>query len=271
MSAQAAPVTVRDRQERRILEIGGKRLPFLRWSLLRMAAGMKHLTTHWQVGDGREEALAAFVEQNSRRGDLDDVINAIDHFCYRRSLMMNVGDEKGRILEQAIGRVQPTRLLELGTYCGYSALRTIRAMPQHARLWSIELLPANARIARRIWDHAGVAGQVTLVVGSLGDQGQTISRLEAEHGFAPGALDLVFIDHDKTAYLPDLQRILDRGWLHPGCLVVADNVRFPGAPAYRKYMASQQGKSWQTIEHRTHFEYQTLIKDLVLESEYQHE
>jgi catechol O-methyltransferase len=254
-----------------LLEIGGKRLPFLRWSLLRMVAGANHLTTHWQVGDGREEALAAYVEERSRKGDLDDVINAIDDFCYHRSLMMNVGDEKGGILERAIRRAHPARLLELGTYCGYSALRTIRAMPQHARLWSIEFNPANADIARRIWDHAGVADQATLVVGTLGDQGQTIARLEAEHGFAPGTLDLVFIDHDKAAYLPDLERILDRGWLHPGSLVVADNVRFPGAPAYRRYMTRQQGKSWQTIEHRAHFEYQTLIEDLVLESEYLHD
>ena len=271
MRAQAAPLAVPDRQQRRLREIGGRRLPFLRWSLLRMVVGMKHLTTHWQVGDGREEALASYVEQSSRKGDLDDVINTIDDFCYHRSLMMNVGDEKGAILERAIRRAQPARLLELGTYCGYSALRTIRAMPQHARLWSIELNPANAGIARRIWDHADVAGQATVVVGSLGDQGQTIARLEAEHGFAPGVLDLVFIDHDKTAYLPDLERILDRGWLHPGSLVVADNVRFPGAPAYRNYMTRQQGKSWQTTEHRTHLEYQTLIKDLVLESEYQHD
>jgi catechol O-methyltransferase len=121
---------------------------------------------HWQVGDGREEAPAAYVEQSSRKGDLDDVTNAIDDFCSHRSLMMNVGDEKGGILERAIRSAQPARLLELGAYCGYSALRTVRAMPQHARLWSIELNPSNAGIARRIWDHAGVAGQATLVVGS---------------------------------------------------------------------------------------------------------
>ena len=41
--------------------IGGRRLPFLRWSFVRMGLGLKHLTTHWQVGDGREEALADHV------------------------------------------------------------------------------------------------------------------------------------------------------------------------------------------------------------------
>ena len=38
---------------------------------------------------------------------------------------------------------------------------------------------------------------MTVVVGSLGDGGATVDALEAEHGFAAGALDLVFLDHAK--------------------------------------------------------------------------
>ena len=45
----------------RLAELGGRRLPFLRWSFLRMMLGMKKLTTEWQVGDGREEALGEYV------------------------------------------------------------------------------------------------------------------------------------------------------------------------------------------------------------------
>jgi catechol O-methyltransferase len=50
--------------------------------------------------------------------------------------------------------------------------------------------------------------------------------------------------------------------------VVADNVKFPGAPEYRAHMQRAEGETWRTIEHDTHLEYQTLLKDLVLESEY---
>jgi catechol O-methyltransferase len=246
----------------------GKRMPFLRWSVWRMVFGARNLLTNWQVGDGREEALARHVEQNARPGDLDDAIRAVDDFCYRSAWMMNVGEEKGEILDRAIARARPRRLLELGTYCGYSALRTARAMPAGAHLTSIEFSAANAEIARRIWEHAGVADRITVVVGSLGDGGKTIARLEAAHGFAEGSLDFVFVDHDKAAYLPDLERILERGWLHPGSIVVADNVRVPGAPKYRAYMKANEGAIWRTIEHEAHVEYQTLIKDLVLESEY---
>ena len=253
---------------RKLSEIGGKRVPFLRWSALRMALGLKHVTTHWQVGDGREEALARYVAEHAKDGDVDDVIRVIDEFCYERSIMMNVGDEKGSILDQAIRRRRPHQLLELGAYCGYSALRMARVMPPDAHLYSIEFLGANADIARRIWDLAGVSGRVTIVVGSLGDGGETADRLEADLGFGKGTLDFAFVDHDKAAYLSDLHLILNRGWLHPGSVVVADNVKVPGAPQYRSYMKDEEGRTWRTEEHSTHVEYQSLIKDLVLESEY---
>ena len=97
---------------------------------------------------------------------------------------------------------------------------------------------------------------------------ETLDRLAGEHGFASGAVDFVFLDHDKDAYLGDLKSILDRGWLHPGTVVVADNVRVPGAPKYREYMRQQQGTGWNTVEHQAHLEYQSLVSDLVLESDY---
>jgi catechol O-methyltransferase len=253
---------------RRLSEIGGRRLPILRWSAWRMLLGYRHLTTHWQVGDGREAALAEHVTATARPGDVADAVRAVDEFCYRRSVMMNVGDEKGEILDAALRRAQPRRLLELGTYCGYSALRTARAMPVGARLVSVEFNADNAEIARRILAHAGVGDEVTIVVGSLGDGGATAAALEAEHGLGPGTLDFVFLDHDKDAYLPDLELIVARGWLQPGAIVVADNVRIPGAPAYRRHMREQEGRAWETTEHETHVEYQSVLKDLVLESRY---
>ena len=252
----------------RVSEIGGRRLPFLRWSFVRMMLGMKRLTTEWQVGDGREEALAEYVTSNAVPRDLDSAIAAVDEFCYGQSFMINVGDEKGELLDAAIRRAEPRRLLELGTYCGYSALRAVRAMPEDAHLYSIEFLEANADIARRILGHAGVDSRVTVLVGTLGDGGKTVAALEGQHGFTRGSLDFVFIDHAKDAYLPDLERILERGWLRPGAIVVADNVKMPGAPDYRDYMRAHEGRLWHTTEHETHVEYQSLLKDLVLESDY---
>ena len=244
-----------------------QRLPFLRWSVWRFAWGMPGFMKTGQIGDGREAACAAFVEANARRGDLDDVLATIDKFAYEKSMLMNVGDEKGELLDAAVRRANPRLALELGTYCGYGSLRIARAAPS-AKVYSVEFSPANAEVARRIWEHAGVDDRVTCVVGTIGDGGRTLGALAGDHGFDTGNLDFVFLDHHKDAYVPDLQSILDRGWLHPGSIVVADNVRIPGAPKYRAYMTEQQGKLFNTVEHKTHVEYQSLLPDLVLESDY---
>jgi catechol O-methyltransferase len=267
-SIRPRPTAVPRDRCRPLLEMGGRRVPFMRWSFIRLMLSMRRLMRVWQVGDGREDRLAGYVVQNARQGDLDDVIRAIDEYCYKRSFMVNVGDEKGAILDEAVRRALPSQLLELGTYCGYSALRTCRAMPDGARLVSIEFNPANAVIARRIWEHAGVSDRVSVLVGTLADGGRTIATLEAKHGFAAGSLDFVFIDHDKSAYVSDLELILRQGWLHPGSVVVADNVKFPGAPEYRAYLKERQDQRWRTVEHQTHLEYQSLLKDLMLESDY---
>jgi catechol O-methyltransferase len=243
-----------------------KKLPFLRWSVLKMVFKMRRqLLVHWQAGDGREEKLARYVLANARPGDVADAIRAIDRFAYDKSFLINVGDEKGQILDAAVKRARPARILELGTYCGYSALRMAAAAPD-AQIVSIEFNPANADIARRIFAHAGAGARITVVVGALGDGGATIAALRDRYGFSAGSVDFVFVDHAKDAYLPDLRRIEAEGWLRRGAVVVADNVRFPGAPAYRAYLKQNEGRSWRTTEHPTHAEYQTLIKDLVLES-----
>lgn len=244
-----------------------QRFPFLRWSNWRMLAGLHNITTTGQIGDGREAAAVDYVLKYARPGDLDHVLATIDRFAYEKSLLINVGDEKGKLLDAAVRRASPKRALELGTYCGYGALRIARAAPA-ATVFSVELAAANAANARRIWAHAGVGDRVTCVVGTIGDGGATLDTLAGEHGFDTGALDFVFLDHDKDAYLADLQSIIDRGWLHRGSIVVADNVKVPGAPKYHEYMRRQQGALWNTVEHKTHAEYQTLLRDLVLESEY---
>jgi len=245
----------------------GQRILLLRWSVRQLAMGARNITTTGQIGDGREAAAADYVIGKARLGDIDDVLATIDRFAYEKSVLINVGDEKGALLDAAVGQADPRLVLELGTYCGYSALRIARSAPS-AKVFSVELAVANADIARRIWAHAGVDDQVTCVVGTIGDDGKTLDALGTEHGFTEGDLDFIFIDHDKNAYLSDLLSIESRGWLHRGSIAVADNVLVPGSPKYRSYMRDQQGKKWDTVEHKAHVEYRTLVPDLVLESTY---
>src|SRR5205085_11379568 len=63
---------------------------------------------------GREEALRQYVLEHARPGDLDDAIRVIDKFGYEEKFMINVGDEKGELLDAALRRAAPRLILELG-------------------------------------------------------------------------------------------------------------------------------------------------------------
>ncbi len=245
-------------------EIAGRPVPFLRLSFLRMTLGMKTLMTEGQVGDGRESDVVECVEKTAPAGDVDAAINAIDTFAYKQKFLINVGDRKGLLLDAVVDRVKPKRAIEVGAYIGYSALRIARRLPEGGHLFSVEFSADNAALARRVLEHAGLSDRVTVVTGTLGDGGQTLTTLKNE--ISDGAVDFVFLDHDKDVYVPDLKHLLDAGLLHIGSVVVADNVGFPGAPEYRAYMNEHEGDMWKTVEHKTQMEYQSVIPDVVLES-----
>lgn len=152
-----------------------QRVPFLRWSVWRMATGNRNILTTGQIGDGREAAAVEYVLTTARAGDVDDVLATLDRFAYEKSMLINVGPEKGELLDAAVRRADPKLALELGTYCGYGALRIARAAPA-AKVYSVELAEANAVNARQIWAHAGVGDRVTCVVGTIGDGGGHLTR-----------------------------------------------------------------------------------------------
>jgi len=248
-----------------LVEAGGERMPLLRWSFVRMLLGTKHLMKEWQVGDGREQAALEHVLAHATPGSIEAAIEALDDFAYRHKFLMSVGREKGGILDGVIERTHPLRVLEVGAYVGYSALRIARKLPAEGHLYSVEFSAANAAIARRVIEHAGASQRVTFIVGTLGDGGATMKEL-VRLGFEHGCLDVVFLDHHKDAYLPDLERILNAGWLKLGSVVVADNLLFPGAPKYKAYMDAQEGIRFRSEKIRAHVEYQTLLPDVMLTS-----
>src|SRR4029077_17461881 len=106
--------------------------------------------------------------------------------AYHQKFLINVGDEKGAFLDALLARTRPRRVMELGAYVGYSALRIARQLAPGARLYSIEFSAANAAIVPRVLAHAGVSDRVTVVHGHLGDGGATLAKLQAE--LAPGTL-----------------------------------------------------------------------------------
>ncbi len=163
----------------------------------------------------RERAALDYVRAHAIEGDADSVLRALDRFAREQRFMMNLGDEKGRILDALVAQL-PLRatVLELGTYCGYSAVRMARLLRGGGQVVSIEANPRHAKVAGAICRFAGVADQVHIVVGESSEIIPTLT----------GTFDLVLMDHCKEEYLVDLWRIEEQGLLKPGSKVVADNV-----------------------------------------------
>ncbi|XP_045912011.1 catechol O-methyltransferase A isoform X1 [Micropterus dolomieu] len=214
-------------------------------------------------GTTRPQRLLRAVCVNAVRGDPDSVITAIDCFCKHTEWAMNVGDEKGAILDSVVMETSPSTVLELGTYCGYSAVRIARLLSPETKLISVEMNPEYADVARQVIQHAGLQDKVCVLEGESAD---LIPKMADMFGIQ--TFDFVFLDHWKDHYLPDIRLLEDCGLLARGSVVLADNVVCPGAPEYLNYIRSSL--KYSSRFYQAHLEY-TRVLDGLERSEYQGE
>ena len=143
---------------------------------------------------------------------------------------MLTGPVEGRLLEFLVWSSQARRVLELGTYSGYSALSMARALPPDGRIDTWEIDEQHADVARRYIARAGYADRITVHVGPALE---TIHRLEGE-------FDLVFIDADKAGYVDYYEAVLPR--LSQRGLIAADNT-LAGGRVLEREPASDTAKA----------------------------
>lgn len=129
---------------------------------------------------------------------------------------MLTGPIEGRLLEFLVFAVRPQRVLELGTYSGYSSLSMAAALPPGGHIETCEVDETHAEVARRYHEEAGVSDRITI---HLGPALETIERLEGE-------FDLVFVDADKVNYPTYYELLLPRLAEHG--LMVFDNTLWSG-------------------------------------------
>jgi len=133
-----------------------------------------------------------------------------------QSPQMLTGTIEGRLLELLVHGLQARRVLELGTYSGYSSLSMAAGLPPDGRIDTCEVEEAHAEVARRYIARSPYADRITVHLGPALD---TIARLE-------GDFDFVFIDADKVNYLNYYEAVLPR--LSPEGLIAADNTLWSG-------------------------------------------
>jgi caffeoyl-CoA O-methyltransferase len=124
---------------------------------------------------------------------------------------MMVGRQEGRFLELLVFATQATRVLEIGTFTGYSSIAMAAGLPEGGSIVSLEVDPHHATTARGNIAAAGYESRISVI------EGPALASL-AE---LSGPYDLVFIDADKVGYDAYFEAVLPM--LAPHGLIVADN------------------------------------------------
>lgn len=135
--------------------------------------------------------------------------------------IMQISPEQGVFLEQLARALGARRILEVGTFTGYSALCFARALPADGRLLCCDVSEEWTSIGRRHWEKAGLADRIEL---RLAPAAETLAALPADPVW-----DLAFIDADKGGYRTYYEEILKR--LRPNGVILVDNVLWMGTVA----------------------------------------
>ncbi|MBI5372616.1 MAG: O-methyltransferase [Sphingobacteriales bacterium] len=134
---------------------------------------------------------------------------------HRESVMLS-GQVQGQLLGMISCMIRPQRILEIGTFTGYSALCLCQGLAPGGQLHTIELREADSALARSYFDRSVHAGRIISHTGNALD-------------ILPGldeTWDLVFIDADKPAYIRYFNLVFPR--LRKNGFILADNVLFHG-------------------------------------------
>ncbi|MFV2062688.1 MAG: O-methyltransferase [Chloroflexota bacterium] len=125
---------------------------------------------------------------------------------------MMVDEVEVKLLALLVAISGARRVLEVGTFSGYSAISMAEALPREGQLTTLEFDPAHVAKAREHIEASGVSDKITII------QGPALDSL----GTLEGPFDLAFIDADKAGYPDYFSAIVPL--LSSGGLIVADNV-----------------------------------------------
>lgn len=205
----------------------------------------------------RERSLLRYTLKASTEGDALSVIEAMDAFWqeYYKGESTTEWKLRGTALDDAIKKAAPSAAMELGTYCGYSAVRIGRLLPPGGKLVSVEVDPLYAAIATKVVEHAGLGDSVKIEIGDLAEK---FDRIAAKYSLGP--LDALLMDHGASNYLADLTYLESKGMIKEDTAVLCDWSLYPGsgddpqAPsnheAFMKHMdSSGRGASGKTAVH----------------------
>ncbi|MBK8952394.1 MAG: O-methyltransferase [Chitinophagaceae bacterium] len=160
--------------------------------------------------------IQVFAERHT--SSEDELIKEVSDFTlqqHKEAIMLS-GHLQGKLLEMISCMIQPRRILEIGTFTGYSALCLAKGLSDDGQLHTIELREPDADRARAYFERSVFASRIISHIGNALD---IIPTLEE-------TWDLVFIDADKPAYIDYFNLVFPR--VRENGFILADNIFFHG-------------------------------------------
>lgn len=137
---------------------------------------------------------------------------------------MQIAPEQGQFMALLIKLIGAKKILEIGTFTGYSTLVVALALPQDGKIIACDIDQQYTKIARQFWQQAEVSHKIDL---RIAPAIETLDKLIAEK--QENSFDFIFIDADKRNYANYYERSLKL--IRPGGLIAIDNVLWSGKVA----------------------------------------
>jgi len=161
------------------------------------------------------EQVQLYAEKLSSRED--ELLGKISAYTKTHpEAQMLSGHLQGKLLEMLSSMIRPRRILEIGTFMGYSAICLAKGLTEDGQLHTIELRESEAVKAKEFIAQSQYSSRIILHVGSALDIIPSLSE----------TWDLVFIDADKPAYIDYFNLVLPK--LRKNGFILADNIFFHG-------------------------------------------
>ena len=148
----------------------------------------------------------------------DELLKEINEYTlqHHAEYEMLSGHLQGKLLEMISRMIRPQRILEIGTFTGYSALCLAKGLTVDGQLHTIELRENDATAAKDFFSRSSFAGQIILHTGNALDIIPFLNE----------SWDLVFIDADKVSYIEYFKIVLPQ--VRQNGFILADNIFFHG-------------------------------------------
>lgn len=143
----------------------------------------------------------------------------------RTGAAMQISPEQGQFMTMLVSLLKPRRILEIGTFTGYSAIAMGLALVEEGKLLTCDIDPHHTTIAKRYWAEAGLENKIELHLRPALETLHHLLSVEQQES----SFDLIFIDGDKNNYPHYYEQCLQL--LKPGALMLIDNVLWSGTVA----------------------------------------